>query len=328
MAKKYLGKTKLKSVKKDKLCLWLYNSGFIHSTVFHTILLLLLSLIVINENSPKPIKVLLSFSPVESEYQIASEVLPSIEIEPNKITRDEMANFEKFDIDNNAELPSLNIDIHEAIEHPTEQYTDFNLKELITKIKNPAIYANDRNSFLEDSQEVDVSQVLNELNKSLSNAGSKSSSSLATKGMGGDGDEFSRRLSDAGAKTGDVQISIMWNTIDDIDLHAVYTPGNGLVDNINWTNRVGRLSMGMLDIDRNANSSILTNSPVENIFWHKGSTPKGFFIVYIHFYRSWSGNNKIPVIVRLKIGDKFEEIKCVAILYQSPQEIYRFKFPN
>jgi hypothetical protein len=84
----------------------------------------------------------------------------------------------------------------------------------------------------------------------------------------------------------------------------------------------------MLDIDRNANSGMLTNSPVENIFWQKGSTPKGFFVVYIHFFRSWSGNNKVPVIARFKIGDKFEEIRCIAVLYQSPQEIARFKYPN
>ena len=38
---------------------------------------------------------------------------------------------------------------------------------------------------------------------------------------GGFGGEMGRRLSAAGAKTGDVQISIAWDGVDDIDVHVM-----------------------------------------------------------------------------------------------------------
>jgi hypothetical protein len=80
----------------------------------------------------------------------------------------------------------------------------------------------------------------------------------------------------------------------------------------------------MLDIDMNANSGFLQNHPVENIFWPHGSSPSGSFLVYIHFFRSWTGNNKVPVIVRIKNRDQTMTYNIVAVLYSSPQLVHRF----
>jgi hypothetical protein len=135
---------------------------------------------------------------------------------------------------------------------------------------------------------------------------------------------ISGRLKAAGAKEGDVQISMAWNTVDDIDLHVCFTAGNGLVDTINWMNRIGQISTGMLDIDMNANSGFLQPHPVENIFWPHGSSPRGSFSVYVHFYRTWTGNNKVPVIVRIKNRDQIITYNIVAVLYSSPQLVHRF----
>lgn len=140
--------------------------------------------------------------------------------------------------------------------------------------------------------------------------------------------EFARRLEAAGAKTGDVQISLAWNTIDDIDLHVTYTPGNGLVDNINWVNRVGRLSSGMLDVDMNAHSGNVSATPVENVFWPPGSSPNGFITVYVHFFRSWSGKAQVPVLVRIKRGEEFTQHSVRAVLNANPQVVKQFEFPN
>lgn len=140
--------------------------------------------------------------------------------------------------------------------------------------------------------------------------------------------EFGERLNAAGAKTGDVQISLAWNTIDDIDLHVTYTPGNGLVDNINWANRVGRLSGGMLDVDMNAHSGLVSVAPVENVFWPPASSPQGHFTVYVHFFRSWSGKAQVPVLVQIKNGDEITQHSITAILYSNPQPVRQFAFPN
>lgn len=157
-------------------------------------------------------------------------------------------------------------------------------------------------------------------------AGQSTSISAPTTIQSGGQSSLDQRLSAAGAKTGDVQVSMSWNTIDDIDLYIMFSPGNGLADNINWMNRLGKLSSGMLDIDMNANSAFLSNQPVENIFWPPNSSPSGHFVVYVHFYRSWTGNKRVPVLVRIKQRDSITEHQIVALIYSSPQEVTRFNF--
>jgi hypothetical protein len=140
------------------------------------------------------------------------------------------------------------------------------------------------------------------------------------------GSGIGERLQSYGAKTGDVQISIAWNTTDDIDLHVMFSPGNGLTDNINWTSPIGRISKGMLDIDMNANGAYVSRTPVENVFWPKNSSPKGHFRVSIHFFRSWSNQKRVPVIVRIQSNGKVQEHQITAILYMSPQHVVDFSF--
>ena len=115
------------------------------------------------------------------------------------------------------------------------------------------------------------------------------------------------------------------NTTDDIDLHVYYTPGNGLSDNINWTNRFGKLSHGILDVDMNAQGPN-TNKCVENIFWPYGSSPRGLFVVQAQFYRSWTGLRQLPIMIRVKIGDLVETFNGVVYLGSSPVTITKFRY--
>lgn len=303
----------------DNWVVYGYKCGVWQSAIGHTILLLILSLITITDNIIKPIKISLSFSSnqdIESVYlDRPDDPIEIIEEKTGLVEEHENIDVQKI---TSTSLVTINPDPEPEIINNTPE-PEINEKDLISFVgvdkKN--------DDFIETNSSDSVNSIVDNIKTSIN-----TSAAINTNGFGGAGDEFSRRLSVAGAKSGDVQISIMWNTTDDIDLHVSYTPGNGLVDNINWTSRIGRLSSGMLDIDRNANSAMLTNAPVENVFWPKGHAPNGFFVVYIHFFRSWTGQNKVPIIARLKIGNKFEEIKCMAILYQSPQEISRFKFEN
>jgi len=168
-----------------------------------------------------------------------------------------------------------------------------------------------------------ASSTIDSLMQSVGGAISTNQAMVASVGTGSGIDG---RLQSYGAKTGDVQISIAWNTTDDIDLHVVFSPGNGLTDNINWTCPMGRISKGMLDIDMNANGAYLSRTPVENIFWPKNSSPKGYFRVSVHFFRSWSNQNRVPVIVRIQSHGKVQEYKITAILYMSPQHVTDFNF--
>lgn len=111
---------------------------------------------------------------------------------------------------------------------------------------------------------------------------------------GGIGGEIGRRLRAAGARTGDVQVSIAWNNVNDIDVHVLvespaFVPGASLV---NYTNRRG-VCGGWLDVDEN----VLPRTPlaVENVFWARGAAPPGRYTVAVHHYRNWGGPDPTPV---------------------------------
>jgi hypothetical protein len=98
--------------------------------------------------------------------------------------------------------------------------------------------------------------------------------------------EFQDRLSAAGAKTGDVQISLIWFNTNDLDLHCVDPTGF----EIYWKPEHRRSrSGGELDVDRNAGCNRTTPEPVENIYWPRGAAPMGRYRVYLDFYQRCPG---------------------------------------
>ncbi|QJW96775.1 hypothetical protein [Frigoriglobus tundricola] len=94
--------------------------------------------------------------------------------------------------------------------------------------------------------------------------------------------DFLDRLKAAGAKSGDVQISLIWYDTNDLDLHCVDPDGFEIF----WKpdHRRSR-SGGELDVDRNAGCQDPIAEPVENIYWAKGTAPSGTYSVYLNFYQ-------------------------------------------
>jgi|GEM_PF-3533906 len=98
--------------------------------------------------------------------------------------------------------------------------------------------------------------------------------------------EFRDRLNAAGAKTGDIQISLIWFNTNDLDLHCIDPSGFEIF----WKPEHRRSPAGgELDVDRNAGCNRLTAEPVENIYWAKGTAPMGRYRVYLDFYQRCSG---------------------------------------
>lgn len=309
----------------EKIVIAGYYRGVWHSMIYHTILLLILALLY-DQPIPKP-KIVLDLSFAET---IAEEVdqEPISEI-PQSNDLAEQTNTSPADtIAPEPDVESLKVESYTEPVSATPQIEPIiQVSDLMALLKK----TNNSDDFKQDTQlsvsESSSKNVIDEIIDSISRGQQQESSVL--NGVGSQmANGIDLRLKTYGAKTGDVQISISWNTIDDIDLHVMFTPGNGLVDNINWTNKIGRLSGGMLDIDMNANYDFVTNTPVENVFWPPRSSPNGFFVVGVHFYRSWSGIQKVPVIVRVKHEDKIETFNVVAILYAGTQEVTRFSYPS
>ncbi len=113
--------------------------------------------------------------------------------------------------------------------------------------------------------------------------------------------EFNRRLQREGAKTGDIQISLVWNNINDLDLHCVDPRG----DEIFFNNKRSR-SGGELDVDMNV-SAPFSNEPVENIYWSDGKAPSGKYKILVNHYKNNNATDPSSFKVALKAGKMIQE---------------------
>ena len=134
---------------------------------------------------------------------------------------------------------------------------------------------------------------------------------------GGKAGDAEARLKFYGAKTGDIQISLIWNTVDDIDLHV----SDG-VQIISWKRRRS-VTGGMLDIDMNARGP-QSNKPIENIFWPFNTAPRSHYVVAVHFFRAWTNNRSVPVKVRIKTNKGVSYYDVVAKKGAGIQQVIQF----
>lgn len=93
---------------------------------------------------------------------------------------------------------------------------------------------------------------------------------------------FSQLFSTTKVGTGDVQVSLSWDTATDVDLHVV----DPLGEEIYYKSKKS-ISGGVLDLDSNAGCNI-DNINNENITWPKGKAPKGTYKVLVDFYEACS----------------------------------------
>ncbi|NCF97175.1 MAG: hypothetical protein GWP21_04565 [Euryarchaeota archaeon] len=90
--------------------------------------------------------------------------------------------------------------------------------------------------------------------------------------------ELKERLEREGAKSSDVQISLIWNNYNDLDLHVVCPSG----ERIHGGNRESACG-GELDVDANVRPE--SKKPVENVVWPEGKAPGGTYKAYVHHYK-------------------------------------------
>ena len=106
--------------------------------------------------------------------------------------------------------------------------------------------------------------------------------------LGAISNAFSLNLNPAQVTTGDVKVSIAWDTPTDVDLW-VKEPDGTWISYGNLTSPSG----GHLDLDSNAGCS-LDHVNNENIFWPQGQSPNGVFEVKVHMYESSCGSPPGP----------------------------------
>ncbi len=139
---------------------------------------------------------------------------------------------------------------------------------------------------------------------------------------GGSGfSDLGDRLRAAGAKTGDVQISLAWNNGNDLDLH-VETPGGEKI----WYNQRHSNCGGELDVDMNAGGPT-SQRPVENVYWPAGESPTGKFRVMVHHYANHGGRDPTRFQVTIKVKDKSESFSGSLRSGDAAKLVQEFTFP-
>ncbi len=132
--------------------------------------------------------------------------------------------------------------------------------------------------------------------------------------------EFKSRLDRAGAKTGDLQLSLLWNNSNDLVLHCYEPDGT----EISYRHRMSR-SGGHLDVDQNRGCSDTVTDPIENIYWPKGAAAAGEYRVFVNYYAR-CGSEAFPTDFKLNalVGGERREFAGTLKAVQNSQLVHTF----
>ncbi|MBO9998337.1 MAG: hypothetical protein J7641_04895 [Cyanobacteria bacterium SID2] len=103
---------------------------------------------------------------------------------------------------------------------------------------------------------------------------------------------------------GDVQVTLRWNSTNDLDLHVTDPAG----EEIYFANPTSA-SGGELDVDANAACVDTVLNPAENIFWPSGEAPNGSYLAEVElFSRCDSTSGPIPFSLTVTTSSGFQSI--------------------
>lgn len=103
--------------------------------------------------------------------------------------------------------------------------------------------------------------------------------------------------------TGDIQATLRWETVDDLDL-AVTDPSGQTVFYRNPRVRSG----GQQDVDANADCIKPVAKPVENIFWPTGGAPAGKYTIEARLYRRCAASGPVPFNLTVLVQGETKEL--------------------
>lgn len=264
----------------DAFVFTIYRTGFVQSLIVHVAVLLLLAVIVVRPDLPRPPAMAIEFVAAgpEVEPDVAALELPAFE-------------------------PARLEGVEDAAPVPEPELVAVERDPVEVDAVEPALFAID-----DQPAGPDATTLLADV--PLPAGGAAGGAGHGAGGGSPIGGEIGRRLKAAGAGTGDVQVSIAWGNVNDIDLHVLVEPLDARAGDsiINFMNRVG-IAGGCLDVDRNVRPT--TQTPVENVFWGRGTAPSGRYTVAVHHYRDWGGSDPTEVEVVTLVDGKEDRFYVV-----------------
>ena len=267
----------------------LYKTGVFYSFCLHSVLFFILGLIYFQNISP-------IIKPVKIEFNESVEPIQEIVFEEIKISN----NIDDSDFD-------------------SKDIVDQNL---IPNPDTPNIVNINSSDISLDTISFPTNDLLNDESYLSANIIESSSATQFEAETGGELGELKRRLKKYGAKTGDIQISLSWDTKDDLDLHVLVRP---YMSHICWYAKLDGYG-GELDIDMNADEERLTDQPIENVYWLKNNRHRknSNYTISVNFYRQWTKNNSIKALVVLKRGSHIESKNITVSINDPMVEVFSF----
>lgn len=105
------------------------------------------------------------------------------------------------------------------------------------------------------------------------------------------------RLDSQQGQRGDMNVSLVWDTVSDLDL-AVTCP-NGTI--ISFRNRTPAQCPGRLDVDANVSRLNATTQPIENVFFENPSA--GTYQISVNLFSRNGISGDLPFTVQVRLGD-------------------------
>lgn len=121
--------------------------------------------------------------------------------------------------------------------------------------------------------------------------------------------------------TGDLQITLRWNSLNDLDLFVTDPSGKTI-----FYDQRSVPSGGMLDVDSNRNCKTgVSSRPVENIYWPRNAAPRGKYRVEVFYFQKCAGAPLTEAFtVRMLVDGNATEIAGVTGAVQVKQKISDF----
>jgi|LakMenEpi03Aug12_release.lakeMendotaPanAssembly.Ray.scaffolds.fasta_scaffold28241_2 subtilisin family serine protease len=122
--------------------------------------------------------------------------------------------------------------------------------------------------------------------------------------------------------SGDVQILLNWDNINDLDLVCMDPNGE-----VVWFKNKSVSSGGKLEIDMNAGAT-KSNNPLENIYWPTGGAPNGTYRVAISYYKQYASVDATNFKATIKYGDSTKIINGAIKSMDKNKSIFEFTLGN
>jgi len=121
--------------------------------------------------------------------------------------------------------------------------------------------------------------------------------------------------------TGDVQATLRWNTLNDLDLYVIDPAGNVI-----FYYQPSSSTGGILDVDANRDClADMSLSPVENIYWPFSVAPAGTYHVEVEYYAHCPGAPlEDSYSVRLLVDGQVKEFDGTVSAVKERDAIYEF----